>query len=215
MTLFERFAVERKLRKLHGWLGALILPWIVIAGATGFYMNHERMVLSWFPDRAMPTAESFADDPRSRRVEDPDAALAVALIVAPESDLSLDPDRSRGGRDVFTYDTGPGEVIIDRETGLTQVRDRYRISYLAPDGTRLGSELRWGRILNSLHERGWVGTALGRWLADITAISLVVFGLSGLVLFYTPRLRRRRNRKARLSPVPPKRPAIAANPPHP
>ncbi|HMS96042.1 MAG TPA: hypothetical protein PKA03_12645, partial [Tabrizicola sp.] len=56
-----------------------------------------------------------------------------------------------------------------------------------------------GRILTSLHERGWVGSALGTWLADITAGALMVFGLSGLYLFFAPRLRRMKNRRARLA----------------
>ncbi|MBL9048118.1 MAG: hypothetical protein JNK34_12550, partial [Tabrizicola sp.] len=34
-------AFERLVRTLHSWLGLLILPWVILAGFTGLYMNHE------------------------------------------------------------------------------------------------------------------------------------------------------------------------------
>ena len=46
-----------------------------------------------------------------------------------------------------------------------------------------------------LHEQGWLTRTFGTWLADITAAAMVVFGLSGIVLFLVPRLRRRQNRR--------------------
>ena len=44
--------VLRSLRLVHSWLGVLVLPWIVLFGLTGFYLNHERAVLSLLPDGA-------------------------------------------------------------------------------------------------------------------------------------------------------------------
>ncbi|HSF63817.1 MAG TPA: PepSY domain-containing protein, partial [Paracoccaceae bacterium] len=34
----------RFLKTLHGWLGVLVLPWVLIIGLTGLYLNHERLV---------------------------------------------------------------------------------------------------------------------------------------------------------------------------
>jgi len=46
MITIAQLGLERKLRVVHGWLGAIILPWIVLAGLTGFYMNHKDAVIA-------------------------------------------------------------------------------------------------------------------------------------------------------------------------
>ena len=33
-------------RTIHSWLGAIVMPWVLIIGATGLYLNHERFVLN-------------------------------------------------------------------------------------------------------------------------------------------------------------------------
>lgn len=35
---------ERTLKTLHSWLGILILPWILVIGMTGLYLNHWQFV---------------------------------------------------------------------------------------------------------------------------------------------------------------------------
>jgi hypothetical protein len=32
-------------RTIHSWLGALVMPWVLIIGFTGFYLNHTQLVL--------------------------------------------------------------------------------------------------------------------------------------------------------------------------
>ena len=56
----------------------------------------------------------------------------------------------------------------------------------------------WSGLFKRLHVYGWVTKGFGTWLADIAAVSMVVFGISGLILFVNPRLRKRKNRKVRL-----------------
>lgn len=198
MSILESLNIERRLRSIHGWLGALILPWVVVAGMTGFYMNHERLVLGWLPDASVANPQDYEGEPQAGPVPTATAAMGIAARYRPDRDMTMDPDTSYSGRVVWTVDTGPDAVIVDRQTGFVWLRERYRITTFAPDGTRVGTELRWSRILSSLHTRGWVGEGLGKWLADITAIALMVFGLSGLVLFWAPRQRRSRNRSARV-----------------
>ena len=197
MSQFEEWQVERRLRMLHGWLGALILPWVVLAGLTGLYLNHRSLVMDYLPTGNWSAPEAFASTDVAQPVPDAVAAIVLAASYRPLADLKIDKDTSYQGREVWTVDTGPDAVIVDRATGFVWLEERYRITAFAPNGTKLGSTLRWSRVLSSLHSRGWVGTALGRWPADITAMALVAFGLSGLVIFWSPRLRRRRNRKAR------------------
>lgn len=194
----SKLSLERALRSLHAWLGALILPWIVLAGLTGLYMNHRDTVLALLPAETLPLASEYEIVPGLIVVPSPESARSIAALYRPDVALRIKRSDRYRNRTVWIVDAGRDDVIIDRATGFVWLRERYRISAFAPDGTALGAERRWSAILSSLHQRGWIGEGLGRLLADITAIALVAFGISGTVLFYAPRLRRRRNRRARL-----------------
>ena len=198
MTLLQRLNVERRLRTIHSWLGVAILPWIVLAGLTGFYLNHPKAVSFLTSTAGAPTPEVSVPAGSAMPVEDALDAMGRGLALYPEETVSFKKTDKFNGRDVYVVEVGPRDLYVDSETGFIWDRGRYETVYVSPEGDRLDRNLRWSRILRSLHERGWVGTALGRWLADITAISLMVFGLSGIYLFVAPRLRRRRNRRARL-----------------
>lgn len=187
---------ERLAKTVHSWLGILILPWVVAIGFTGLYMNHDDLILSLFPTEHYAT-EAFDASPLAR-AQDETSAKVIATLLAPGAELVLDEEEDRfRHRDVYLFDAGAFDVIVDRETGFAWTDGRYVTRTFAPDGEQLHSRIRWSNVLSSIHERGWVGTGLGTWLADITAGALVVFGLSGLVLFALPRLRRRRNRRAK------------------
>ncbi len=36
----------RMFRTIHAWLGIFIFPWVIIIGATGFYLNHPQTILA-------------------------------------------------------------------------------------------------------------------------------------------------------------------------
>ena len=187
-------SLERLLRTVHTWLGVLILPWVIMAGLTGLYMNHESLVLSIFPDGDVGASQFGPGG--AAQTEDSARVLAEGLFGA------LGPARFKDyeGRGVVAFkEAEGGSVMVDLATGHVWADDRYVVTLYAPTGEVLASDRRWGRTLLSLHRRGWVGTGLGTWLADITASALMVFGASGLFLFAAPRLRRWKNRRARLS----------------
>lgn len=183
---------ERFLKTLHSWLGVMILPWVIIAGLTGFYMNHSKLVLALFPTDGMgPDRFVQTGAPQTR-----DTAWMLAEGVAGAVDLSS--TTRYEGRAVFGFKGDVEDVYVDEQTGHYWLVTRYARTLYAPDGTQIENDFRWGRILSSLHTRGWVGTTLGSLLADITAIALMVFGLSGLVLFFAPRLRKWKNKRTRM-----------------
>lgn len=187
---------ERVVKSVHSWLGVMILPWVVAAGFTGLYMNHDDLILSVFPATEHYDTALFDASPLARGVDEAEAAR-IAAVIAPGVDLRLTSDDDFRDRFVFTFDAGSYDVIVDEDTGFAWTDSRYVTRTYEPDGTRLQTRIRWGRVLSSIHERGWVGTGLGTWLADIAAGALVVFGLSGLVLFVAPRVRRAKNRRAK------------------
>lgn len=187
-------SIERFLKSLHSWMGVLILPWVFVAGLSGLYMNHGDLVLGLFPRREVALSD-VAAAPGAVPIS---AEAATTLALPFVTGLPFARQAERDGVASYRFKEGDMTVDVAQATGAVLVQSRYMRRLYAADGTRLGTEWRWGRILGSLHRRGWVGDALGTWLADIAAGALMVFALSGLWLFAAPRLRRRKNRRARM-----------------
>jgi len=178
----------KTLRSLHGWLGFILLPWIIAIGATGFYLNHARMILDVIePEKFEESA--LADWPGAAPA-DRGAAAAIAAQYWPQEAL---PDASRvsyHGFDSYEFAHADGRVIVARETGHYYVKTDFTRKTFAPDGTEVHSKIYWSTIFKRIHTRGWFDSTFASWLADITAISMMLFGLTGLVLFWMPRARR-------------------------
>jgi hypothetical protein len=182
----------RLLKTMHGWLGVIVLPWVIIIGLTGLFLNHQRLVMSWLEGETYD--ETLFDSWPGARPVTVEAALALAEGLYPGRELTLDSDKSYHGREVAMFNADDAQVIVALQTGHYWIKtDTSRLTH-APDGTVLESRIYWEGIFKRLHERGWLTRTFGSWFADITAAAMVVFGLSGIVLFVLPRLRRRQNR---------------------
>ncbi len=189
--------MERKLKAVHGWLGVIILPWVVMLGLTGLYLNHPKLAKSVLPDSQKADLAAIEDWPDPVPVE-AIQALALAREIWPgQSDGFVLSDTRFRRQPVFEVETGAGTLSMVKRTGHYWLRWTWTREFYAPDGTRLNRYINWSGLAIRLHRRGWINRDLGYWLADIAAVSLVVFGVSGIVLFVAPRLRRRRNRAAR------------------
>jgi hypothetical protein len=185
----------RLLKSVHGWLGVVVLPWVILIGLTGLFLNHERLVMGWLDGAAYDEAQ-FDLWPGAQPMT-PEAARALAERLFPGQTLTRNSDTSYHGREAAILDAGDTQVIVALKTGHYWVKtDLTRVTH-APDGTVLETRVYWDAIFKRLHERGWLTSTFGTWFADITAAAMVVFGLSGLVLFLVPRLRRRQNRRQR------------------
>jgi hypothetical protein len=185
----------RRLKTLHGWLGVIVLPWVICIGLTGLFLNHERLVMGWLEGEGYDEAQ-FDAWPGAQALTMTEAQ-ALAERLQPGQVLTLSEDTRYHGRESARFEAADTEVIIALQTGHYWVKtDFTRVTY-APDGTVLEKRTYWENIFKRLHVRGWLTAAFGTWLADITAAAMVVFGLSGIVLFLVPRVRRRQNRRNR------------------
>jgi hypothetical protein len=183
----------RLLKTVHGWLGVIVLPWVIIIGLTGLFLNHERLVMGWLDGAGYDEAQFDTwPDAKPLTVE---TAQALAAGLYPGVKLTRDGGKTYHGREVAIFDAGGTQVIVALKTGHYWVKTGLTRVTHAPDGTVLESKFYWSGIAKRLHERGWLTSDLGTWLADITALAMVVFGLSGIVLFLVPRIRRRQNRR--------------------
>lgn len=186
---------ERSLKSIHSWLGLIVMPWIIVIGFTGFYLNHSSFVSGLLNGTSYNEA-AFDDWPDPKTV-DTIAALRLAQSVWPGAAFRLSPTDTYHGRLVWTLTSGSRQVIVDRQTGHYWVKTPKRRLTYSPAGEVLHSKTYWGSLFKTLHVNGWFDSNLGSWLADTTAVAMVVFGLTGIVLFVNPRLRRFRNRRAR------------------
>lgn len=183
----------RLLKTLHGWLGVIVLPWVIIIGLTGLFLNHERLVMGWLEGAGYDEAQ-FDAWPGARPVT-VEAAQALAEGLYPGAEVTLAGDTSYHGRAVATFEADGPQVIVALATGHYWIKTDLTRTTHAPDGTVLERKTYWEGIFKRLHVRGWLTSTFGTWLADLTAAAMVIFGLSGIILFLMPRLRRRRNRR--------------------
>lgn len=189
-------SLERTLKTLHSWLGVLLLPWVIIIGLTGICLNHWRVVDAFLESPAYD--ERAFDDSPAPGLHAETELRALAKSLWPGKPIRKVRQEEYHGRNVWRLQSRAHSLILDTKTGHYWVKTRYTRKTYAPDGTLLHRKIYWGQFVSSLHENGWVNSRFGSWLADLTGAAMALFGLSGLYLFTAPRLRRRRNRKARL-----------------
>lgn len=181
-------AALRTLRTVHSWMGFFIFPWIIIIGATGFYLNHWQPILRFvqkaeydetqfdlWPDDAVVTFES---------------AARIAEKYWPDEATVFVTDYNYHGRPAIMVKKEPGKIIVTKPTGHYFVKTDLTRKTYAPDGELLHSKIYWGSIFKTLHTDGWLGQRLGTWPADITSLAMVVFGFSGIFLWWGPRYRK-------------------------
>jgi hypothetical protein len=186
---------ERLFKTLHSWLGVLILPWILLIGLTGLYLNHWELVNRTLSSASYDEAQfDYWPAPQLQGVAE---VINLASTVWPDPN-GLEVERTEyHGRDAWSVSFNRETLIVDIETGHFWIKTSLQRKTYDPTGTLLHSKTYWNTLFKSIHEYGWFNSRLGTWLADITATAMVLFGLSGVYLFTAPRLRRWKNRQSR------------------
>jgi len=178
----------RIVRSVHGWVGILILPWVIIMGLTGIYMNHSKAVLSLFPSQKY--SESQFDDFHPLVPITETTALELASAVWPDQPVKKIWQKNYSGRPSYLVRKKGGLIVLSIPTGHHYIKTRYYRWTFSPDGQLLHHKLYWGRVFKDLHQTGWLGGALGTFWADMVSIALIVFGLTGGTMWLMPRFRR-------------------------
>lgn len=178
----------RLLRTVHGWLGVLMLPWIVTIGFTGFYLNHPKAVLAFAGEDTLD-AKAFPPLPASVVVDEA-YALAVVARYWPQDTATAIEDGAYHGMPSYLIDTTDRQVIVAKPSGYIFAKTDYTRRTYAPDGKLVDTKYYWKRIFKEFHVRGWLGKAAGTFLADAASLALMAFGLSGLYMWSWPRLKR-------------------------
>jgi len=179
-------------RTFHGWLGAFVMPWVVVIGMTGLYLNHSRMF-------APLLAQSEFNEAGLDRLKAPAPITRAAARRLGETLWSDQPikkiwQRNYHGRPSFFVHKARGNIIVAIPTGHYYLRTRYRRRTYTSGGELLDTKIYWGRAFKDIHVTGWMGGALGTWLADAVAIAMMLFGFTGIFMWSAPKIRRLRRR---------------------
>ncbi len=195
MRQATKFKLLGYLRKIHSLLGVIIFPLVLMAGFTGFYLNHSDTIFSIFVSQDLDETQ-FENWPN---------AVPATISSTTELTNSIWPNakidrvfrEDYHNRPSIFVETSPGTLIVSRETGHYFVKTGFTRTTYAPDGSQLHKKFYWGTLFKWLHVRGWPSDRFGTLLSDITSIALMVFAISGAIVWWSPRIRRFRRKFAR------------------
>jgi len=180
------------LRTLHSWLGIVALPWVIFFGLTGFYLNHPDAVKSILPLTSYEdVGTQFVTLSQPLTEED---ATEIAQGYWPDSPMKTVSEIVYHGHDAIKFEREAGQIIVAADTGHYYVKSNFRNLQFSPEGDLVGRKIYWNYVFGIFHRTGWLGWSLGTILADITSLALIVFGLSGMVLWYLPKHKRFKRR---------------------
>ncbi|NQV44738.1 MAG: PepSY domain-containing protein [Rhodospirillales bacterium] len=181
----------RGCRFAHSWLGIFVLPWIIAIGLTGVYLNHWRVIYpviessySEIAFQALPVGEQGTQADAER----------LAAQAWPDQQTTKTWRESYHDRPAIYVQNAKGLTILSITTGHYYVKSRYLNRTYAPDGELLNTKVYWGPVFKDLHQAGWLGWGLGTWIADIVGGAMALFGLTGMMMWGVPRVRRLRAR---------------------
>lgn len=187
MNQIRKARIQKFFRVTHGWLGLFVFPWILVIGLTGLYLNHSKLVLGWIGSSSYDERQ-FSTWPQKDMTTA--GAMRIAQTIWPEETIQSVQNKSYHGFESFQFEKESGRIIVTQETGHYFVKTNLTRRTYAPEGTLLHRKIYWSSVFKWLHVRGWLNSDLGTWLADITAGAMVFFALSGLWLFFAPRLKK-------------------------
>ncbi len=180
--------LHRWLRTLHGWMGVVLLPWVVLIGLTGFYLNHPGPFLYALENPEPVDAAFPALAPPA--IVDRAYIESFAARIWPAEKIEAVREEAYHNEPSLIAKTALREIIAEKRSGYVYEKTDYVRHAFKPDGEMFHTKYYWGRMFKEFHVRGWLGSGAGTFLADLVSLCLVVFGLSGMYIFFWPRIRR-------------------------
>lgn len=180
------------LRTTHSWLGIMVFPWIIIIGLTGVYLNHSQAIYS-FIKQAKFSESQFKEKPRAEWGTR-EKARSISNLAWNNQPVTKVWEGPYHGRPSIYVKNPKGLTVLSIRTGHYYLKTRYTRRTFSPDGELLHTKYYWGAVFKVLHRAGWLGGALGTWIADVVGLVMMIFGISGMLMWSIPRVKRLRAR---------------------
>lgn len=163
----------RNLRVLHRWIGVFACLFLVLVSATGFLLSLKRSVPAIQPSTQQGEA-----------VGELAAVIPVASVLDAVFALNL-PDL-KGVDDIDRVDYRPDKNVFK----VLSAENYHEVQVCGKTGNVLGVAQRNDHLFEDLHDLRFFSDHLHTWVLPAVALSLFVLGLSGLVMFFVPVVRR-------------------------
>ncbi|MBF0426335.1 MAG: PepSY-associated TM helix domain-containing protein [Magnetococcales bacterium] len=183
----------RLIRALHGWLGIIFFPLLAILAVTGFYLTNAALFDDIVQEHRQKKESALPKAPAAAVAVNRDVAMAMAQQIFPNSQLTRVREYRYRQRDCWSVEFGKRRVIVEIETARYHVVDLYQTRSYTPDKRLLDQHWHWRYLIKRLHTARILGD-IGILVADIVSLALLLFSLSGVYLWVSPRWQRFRNR---------------------
>ena len=148
----------RFLRTIHGWIGVLVIPWVLLYGLTGFYLNHERDMAFLF---GSDEVDMLWREDQPGRLSDEAAARAWFAQVFPDLPVEKVTDEDYHGKPAFQIATGSLLVIAPKNSSFYFDKTSHVRQLHDDTGAVINHHVYWPSILKELHTHGWLRSPLG------------------------------------------------------
>ena len=179
-------------RTTHSWLGIIVFPWVIIIGLTGVYLNHSKFIYP-FIEQPEFSESQFKERPLTATSarKKAQSLAGTAWPSQPTVRIWVEPYHNRPS----VYVKNPiGLTILSIPTGHYYLKSRYTRRTFSPDNKLLHTKYYWGAVLKDLHRAGWLGWGLGTWIADAVGLIMMIFGITGSIMWAIPKIRKFRAR---------------------
>ena len=177
----------RWIKILHGWMGVLVLPWVIIFGLTGFFLNHQNLFGEW-PDADL-LQQALPQDSTGRLATKEQVESWVQTI-RPGVEMKSMQQGDLNGVLAWQIEITGGTLTAPVNSSSYFEVTQMQVRLLDGQNSVVRRDLNWKHISRELHVHGWLSDAPGTLIADAFSFILVGFGVSGLALWGWPRLRR-------------------------
>lgn len=163
----------RNLRVVHRWIGVFACLFLVLVSATGFLLSLKRSVPAIQP----PTL-------RGEALSENSTILPVATVL--ENVYALNLSKLKGVDDIDRVDYRPDRNVYK----VLSSEDYHEVQVCGLTGKILGVAQRNDHLFEDLHDLRFFSDHLHTWVLPAVALSLFTLGLSGIVMFFVPVVRR-------------------------
>ena len=175
---------DRINRRLHLYLGLILLPWVTMYGVSSFILSHQA---TWFKFDKQPVWETVFEKPYQHAIPD-DANQANPTNRAVLRTVAAEILKENNLEGAF-YANRPktNEVTINRNTFFEQTRLTYSITDQKLRAER--QRRRWDQVIVGMHFRNGYDqplflNKLWAFTVDLTCFTILLWVVSGLIMWW-------------------------------